>query len=593
MLKTFKHGFFVLGIYFRANGIWAFFDISNKIYMNTLYPLIQSLLIAHLIDILSKHQHITLLSIAWMAEIYIAATIIQGILFWLASINGARLEFALNDYLEFQINKKLNTLDPAVFENTKFQNLLAQMDGAKGSMSSYLVRMVNFIISASILISSSVVIASKFPIFIPIVIAANIPSFIASSRFRDNVWSYVGTQRGIVERLFTYIRTTFSNPSTSKEIAIFKNGPLLLGKFKKTHNQYYRSFDKANKDNLFMMILVTLIQNGALIFTQGINLMSVLTGSIAVGQFALYFQQTINLSEGTTGILDGYSSMSVRSKYVDSYFELLNFPNSISTSKVAEIVPTNPKPATIEFKNVFFKYPETERFILKDFNLVINPGEKIALVGENGAGKSTLIKLLLRFYDTNDGEILINGINIKNLDLNQWHKQIGALFQDFIKYQFTFKENIIFGNLEKKDDMKAIQDALKQSGAENYLADLPNGLEQIVGKTFDEGVDLSGGQWQKLALARAFFRDAPFLILDEPTSAIDAKAEFEIFENVQKLQKDKTVIIISHRFSTVRTADRILVLDEGKIIEEGSHEKLMKEKGVYAELFEIQAQGYK
>jgi ATP-binding cassette subfamily B protein len=299
------------------------------------------------------------------------------------------------------------------------------------------------------------------------------------------------------------------------------------------------------------------------------------------------------LSEGTTGILDGYSSMSVRSKYVDSYFELLNFPNSISTSKVAEIVPTNPKPATIEFKNVFFKYPETERFILKDFNLVINPGEKIALVGENGAGKSTLIKLLLRFYDTNDGEILINGINIKNLDLNQWHKQIGALFQDFIKYQFTFKENIIFGNLEKKDDMKALHDALKQSGAENYLADLPNGLEQIVGKTFDEGVDLSGGQWQKLALARAFFRDAPFLILDEPTSAIDAKAEFEIFENVQKLQKDKTVIIISHRFSTVRTADRILVLDEGKIIEEGSHEKLMKEKGVYAELFEIQAQGYK
>ena len=224
---------------------------------------------------------------------------------------------------------------------------------------------------------------------------------------------------------------------------------------------------------------------------------------------------------------------------------------------------------------------------------VVTPGEKIALVGENGAGKSTLVKLLLRFYDATDGEILINGINIKNLDLNQWHKHIGALFQDFIKYQFTFKENVIFGNLEKKDDMKALQDALKQSGAESYLADLPNGLDQIVGKTFEEGVDLSGGQWQKLALARAFFRDAPFLILDEPTSAIDAKAEFEIFENVQKLQKDKTVIIISHRFSTVRTADRILVLDEGKIIEEGSHEKLMNEKGVYAELFEIQAQGYK
>ena len=276
-----------------------------------------------------------------------------------------------------------------------------------------------------------------------------------------------------------------------------------------------------------------------------------------------------------------------------NYFELLNFPNSILLPKKSESFPKNIKPAVIEFKNVFFKYPGTERFILKDFNLKIESGEKVALVGENGAGKSTLIKLLLRFYDVTDGVILINGIDIKNLDLEEWHRQIGALFQDFIKYQFTYKENVIFGNLEKKDDMKALHDALKKSGADGFLQDLPSGIDQIVGKTFEEGVDLSGGQWQKLALARAFFRDAPFLILDEPTSAIDAKAEFEIFENVQKLQKDKTVIIISHRFSTVRTADRILVLDEGKIIEEGSHEYLVKKNGVYAELFEIQAQGYK
>ncbi len=593
MLKTFKHGFFVLGIYFKANGIWAFFDILDKLTSFTFYPLAQSLLLAHLIDVLSRGKHVTFSNIAWMGEIYIAATIIQGLIFWLAHINGARLEFALSDYVELQVNKKLNQLDPAVFENAKFQNLLAQMDGVKGSMSSYLIRMVNFIVSATALLTASLVIASKFPIFIPIVICANIPAFMASNKFRENIWSFVGEKRGIVERLFSYIRATFSNPSTSKEIAIFRNGPLLLSKFKKTHNQYYKSFDKANIDNLFMMILVTLIQNGALVLTQAINLIAVVTGKIAVGQFALYFQQTLNLSESATGVLDMYSSMSVRGKYVDTYFELLNFPNSIATPKVAETIPTNPKPATIEFKNVFFKYPETDRFILKDFNLTIQPGEKIALVGENGAGKSTLIKLLLRFYDVTDGEIMVNGINIKNLDLEAWHRQIGALFQDFIKYQFTFKENIIFGDLGKKDDMQALHDALKQSGAETYLQDLPNGMDQIVGKTFEEGVDLSGGQWQKLALARAFFRDAPFLILDEPTSAIDAKAEFEIFENVQKLQKDKTVIIISHRFSTVRTADRILVLDEGKVIEEGSHENLIRKKGVYADLFEIQAQGYK
>ena len=230
---------------------------------------------------------------------------------------------------------------------------------------------------------------------------------------------------------------------------------------------------------------------------------------------------------------------------------------------------------------------------MKNFNLIIGSGEKIALVGENGAGKSTLIKLILRFYDPTEGEILLNGVNIKEVNLNDWYKQIGALFQDFIKYQFTFKENVIYGDVAKRNDLLAIKDAIQKAGADSYLKDLPKGIDQIVGKTFEDGIDLSGGQWQKLALARAFFRDAPILILDEPTSAIDAKAEYEIFQKVGELQKDKTVIIISHRFSTVRNADRILVLEGGKIIEEGNHEKLMKKDGLYAELFNIQAQGYK
>ena len=230
---------------------------------------------------------------------------------------------------------------------------------------------------------------------------------------------------------------------------------------------------------------------------------------------------------------------------------------------------------------------------MHDFNLVIEKGEKVALVGENGAGKTTIIKLLLRFYDVTEGEILLNGVDIKEIDLETWHEMVGALFQDFIKYQFTFEENVYFGDSKKNGDLEALKGAIKKSGADSYVEDLPKGINQTLGKMFEGGIDLSGGQWQKLALARAFLKDAPILILDEPTSAIDAKAEYEIFEKVQKLQKDKTVIIISHRFSTVRNADRILVLDEGKIIEEGDHKTLMKKNGLYAELFNIQAQGYK
>ncbi|HLC83974.1 MAG TPA: ATP-binding cassette domain-containing protein, partial [Bacteroidia bacterium] len=293
------------------------------------------------------------------------------------------------------------------------------------------------------------------------------------------------------------------------------------------------------------------------------------------------------------GVLDHYSSMNMRSKYIDQYFELLEYPNSIILSNKPVTFDEQPKPPIIEFKNVSFKYPDSKRFILKNFNLTIGSGEKVALVGENGAGKSTLIKLILRFYDATEGEILINGTNIKEVDLKTWHQQIGALFQDFIKYQFTFKENIIYGDIAKRNDAVAIKEAIKKAGADSFLGNLPKGTDQIVGKTFEEGVDLSGGQWQKLALARAFFRDAPILILDEPTSAIDAKAEYEIFQKVGELQKDKTVIIISHRFSTVRNADRILVLEGGKIVEEGDHKELMEKKGLYEELFTLQAQGYK
>jgi len=259
----------------------------------------------------------------------------------------------------------------------------------------------------------------------------------------------------------------------------------------------------------------------------------------------------------------------------------------------AVLLPKEPLPPLIEFKNISFRYPNTKRYILKNFNLSIRTGEKIAFVGENGAGKTTLIKLLLRFYDVTDGEIVVNGINIKHLNLEKWYALIGVLFQEFIKYQFTFKENVYFGNKKEVNNLDLLKEAIKKSGADEFVKDLPSKYDQTVGKMFKEGVDLSGGQWQKLALARTFFKNAPILILDEPTSAIDAKAEYEIFQRVQELQKDKTVIIISHRFSTVRNADRILVLDGGRIIEEGNHEILMKKKGLYAELFNIQAQGYK
>jgi ATP-binding cassette subfamily B protein len=214
-------------------------------------------------------------------------------------------------------------------------------------------------------------------------------------------------------------------------------------------------------------------------------------------------------------------------------------------------------------------------------------------VGQNGAGKSTIIKLLLRFYDVTEGEILINGTNIKDLDLGEWYKAIGVLFQDFNRYEDTVKENIGLGRVYEAIDLKDITAAASSAGAHPMIAKFEKGYEQMLGRVFDEGIELSGGQWQKIALARAFLRNAPVLVLDEPTASIDAKSEAEIFSKVEKLEKDKTVIIISHRFSTVRNADKIYVINGGKIIESGSHEELLNFDGEYAAMFKLQAKGYR
>lgn len=593
MRKTLSYGIKVFQIYYKANGAWAILDIIENFYSSTAYPLIQVYLLARLLDLLATGKQLSFSDISWMITAYLAASIIKVIIHYIAIIRGPGYEFAFNDYIELQLDQKLNQLDPAVFESTKFQTLLAQMNGVKGSMSSYLVRMTTLINMAIQFITATLVVSIKFPIFVPIIIVSTIPLYLSLDKYRDDTWPFMSKERGLLERLFQYIRYTFSNPSTSKEVAIFKNGQILLDKFKYSHDQYYRRFSKVYSKTLFIILFSGVAQVVAFAITQALNLAAVFAGKLAIGQFTLYFQQTLNLAKSAEGVLDNYSSMNMRSKYIDQYFELLEYPSTIVLPEKATPFPKQPRPPILEFKGVSFKYPDSSRFILKNFNLTIGSGEKIALVGENGAGKSTLIKLILRFYDPTEGEILLNGVNIREINLQDWYKQIGALFQDFIKYQFTFKENVIYGDVTKRNDLYAIKDAIQKAGADSYLKDLPNGIDQIVGKTFEEGVDLSGGQWQKLALARAFFRDAPILILDEPTSAIDAKAEYEIFQKVRELQKDKTVIIISHRFSTVRDADRILVLDGGKIIEEGNHEKLIKKDGLYAELFNIQAQGYK
>jgi len=591
--KSLSYGFKALNLAWKANGFYAVLAILSKLYDSTIYPLIQVLLLSILLDLLAQDKSLTLFNLGWIIVIYLLASLVKLSLKSFLDVKEAFLQTQQEGYIDLLISKKLTELDPATFENPEFQDLLAQLDGIKGTLQMHLVRFTSLIDAVFKFITATVILSFTFPLFAPLIIIATIPSYITWDRFRVKTWPYYVEKKSIVTRVTQYIKNLLSSDSTSKEAIIFQTGPVLLSKIKKEQKSYFSEFAKANDPWIINILLARVLQFGVFAYTQYLNLSRVLQGTLSIGQFTLVFQQSLALTLSAEEILNQYSSISARNKYLDKFFDFLETEKVITSPPEPVTIPNKPEPPIVEFKNISFRYPGTERDILKGFNLIIKTGEKVALVGENGAGKTTLIKLMLRFYDATEGEVLINGVNIKNLNLDEWHKYIGALFQDFIKYQFTFKENVYFGDLTKKQEEEFLKEAIEKSGADKYLDTLPDKYDQVVGKMFEGGIDLSGGQWQKLALARAFFRNAPILVLDEPTSAIDAKAEYEIFENVQKLQKDKTVIIISHRFSTVRNADRILVLDEGKIIEEGSHNYLMEKKGLYAELFNIQAKGYK
>jgi ATP-binding cassette subfamily B protein len=246
-----------------------------------------------------------------------------------------------------------------------------------------------------------------------------------------------------------------------------------------------------------------------------------------------------------------------------------------------------------EFRNVTFRYPGSPRLILNGLNFHLRPGERVALIGENGEGKTTIVKLLTRLYDPVEGQVLLDGVDLREYNLEDLYREIGVIFQDYMRYEMTARENIAVGRIEQLDNLPLVRQSAQKSMADEVVAKLPAEYEQMLGRRFDGGVDLSGGEWQKVALARAYLRDAQVLILDEPTSALDARSEYEVFQRFAELTAGKMALFISHRFSTVRMADRIVVLEQGRIAEEGDHDALTNLRGRYAEMFELQAASYR
>lgn len=340
--------------------------------------------------------------------------------------------------------------------------------------------------------------------------------------------------------------------------------------------------------NLGTVIIENVVVVGILIW----GAIQIIAGRLPIGYFVTLQRLVDGAQNSLSSVLWMVAAAAQDILNTNDFYNFLSLPIETAGSKK---INHNASPR-IEFKNIEFTYPLNTKPTLKDMSFVIEPGEHIALVGENGSGKTTIIKLLLGFYTPDKGQILINDIPLAELDPVEWYKQLGVLFQDFTVYSFTtLADNIWFGDITKKPNQEAFESALKKADISHLPSELEHGYEQILGKSWGEknGTNLSGGQWQRVGLARSFFRSANILILDEPTSAVDAKAEYEIFQQIAKNQKDKTTIIISHRFSTVRRAKTILVIKDGQIVQRGSHEELMKQTNIYKEMFELQAEGYK
>ena len=392
--------------------------------------------------------------------------------------------------------------------------------------------------------------------------------------------------------MLNYLETLLTGNDTVKEIKLFGLGEPLLKRYQELFTLFYLEDRAIAEKRTLAGLGWGMLSNLAYYGSYAWIILRTVSGLITLGDMTM-FLSIFKQSQGSfRSLLDSLNRVYESNLYLDNLINYLNLQPKLAAPTNGKIAP-EPILHGIEFKHVSFRYPGSEVYVLKDINLHIQPGERIALVGLNGAGKTTLIKLLTRLYDPTDGQILLDGIDLREYDLTSLQQRFGVIFQDFVRYQFTVQENIGFGQIDALNDLNRIEEAAKRGGASQIIAEMPQGYDTMLGRRWEKGQELSGGQWQKIALSRAFMRKAEVLVLDEPTSALDAEAEYEVFRRFGELMEGRIAVLISHRFSTVRMADRIVVLSAGKIVELGSHQELIDMDGAYAHLFNLQAEGYR
>ena len=507
----------------------------------------------------------------------------------------ALVDSLLGDLVSHEISLRLMhqsaRLDLECFEDSEFYD---KLERARRQASSRILLMSQALtqLQDSITVFFLAVALITFKPWLLLLLAITlIPAFLGETHFNSQSYSlmYGWTQE---RRELDYLRFAGASDETAKEVKIFGLSDFFGKRFQKLAGEYYQVNRNLSVRRAAWGGLLSMLGSLGYYTAYAVIIYRTVYGELSLGDLTFLSGSFLRLRSLMEAILIRFSSIADSALYLRDLFDFLEMEPRIR-SKDESL----PFPETIHdgftFENVGFRYPQMEKWVLRDVSFTLHPGEKLALVGENGAGKTTLVKLLTRLYDPAEGRILLDGHDLRDYNLDGLRDAVGVIFQDYVKYHLTASENIAVGRIDDRNNANRIKEAAQRSLADKVIDNLPEGYQQMIGRWFKQGTNLSGGEWQKIAIARAYMRDAQLLILDEPTAALDARAEHEVFHRFVELTFDKCAVLISHRFSTVRMADRIVVLHEGKLLEHGTHEELLAAGGQYSELFQLQASGYR
>ena len=543
-----------------------------------------------IIDILNnylKSHELISSRLWWLVFLEFGLAVVSSVVARMIDYSDSLLANKYTRYVSIQVMQHASKLDLTAYEDPVFYD---RLERARVQATDRLVMIQSIGRLELQLITAlgwSVAVMFYSPWLMLLLIAAVLPAFLGETHF-----AFLGYAKNFrqtpIKRQLDYLRQAGATKEAAKELKLFSLADFFTKRFARLSDIIYEQDVALARKRLSIGSVLSLVSTGGYYGAYAYVIWRAIAGRLSIGTFYFLTNAILQASSNIQQVFSTLSGIADQALFLTDLLAFFEMKPTIQSKPNALLAP-RPIKQGFEFRNVSFTYPGTQRRVLSGLNFQLSPGERVALIGENGQGKTTIVKLITRLYDPTEGQILLDGIDLREYDLEDLYREIGVIFQDFMRYEMTARENIAVGKIEEIENQPLLAEAARKSLADEVIARLGTGYEQMLGRRFEGGVDLSGGEWQKIALARAYLREAQLLVLDEPTAALDARSEYQVFQRFAELTTGKMALFISHRFSTVRMADRIVVLESGNIAEEGTHDKLTRMGGRYAEMFELQA----